>query len=346
MDEIEEETIEDRYARYSRHEKLALLMIALGPQAASTLLKRFEPKDSESICKKMGDFPIVSQELKDLVLDEFSEIIESSVNSNLGGFSFAQESLELAHGGFKANSIMNRIAPASDSLDFMEDIKDMDTGQIYNILRFEQPQTIAFILANLEVDKSSDVLQLMPPNVQEQVIERVAGMETTPLAQVRLVADTLGSRMSSKNESPRILSGGVKVAADLLNWFGKDEGKELLKSIEKRNPKLGGSIRQRMFRFEDIVRLSPGDISKITKEVDQDDLVISMKNASAELKKAIYATMSKRAVEALEEQLSFLGPKRLSEIEAAQDRVIQIVRELEEDEEIILDTGGSDIVVQ
>ena len=294
----------------------------------------------------MGDFPIVNQLLRDLVLDEFSEIIESSVNSNLGGFSFAQKSLELAHGGFKANSIMNRIAPAGDSLDFMDDIKDMDTGQIYNVLRFEQPQTIAFILANLESDKSSEVIKLMPPNVQEQVIERVAAMDTTPLAQVRLVADTLGNRMSSKSESPRVLSGGIKVAADLLNWFGKEEGKELLKSIEKRNPKLGGSIRQRMFRFEDIVRLSPGDISKITKEVDQDDLVISMKNASAELKKAIYATMSKRAVEALEEQLSFLGPKRLSEIESAQDRVIQIVRELEEDEEIILDTGGSDIVVQ
>jgi flagellar motor switch protein FliG len=346
MDEIEEESLEDRYQRYSRHEKLALLMIALGPQAASTLLKRFDPKDSESICKKMGDFPIVNQLLRDLVLDEFSEIIESSVNSNLGGFSFAQKSLELAHGGFKANSIMNRIAPAGDSLDFMDDIKDMDTGQIYNVLRFEQPQTIAFILANLESDKSSEVIKLMPPNVQEQVIERVAAMDTTPLAQVRLVADTLGNRMSSKSESPRVLSGGIKVAADLLNWFGKEEGKELLKSIEKRNPKLGGSIRQRMFRFEDIVRLSPGDISKITKEVDQDDLVISMKNASAELKKAIYATMSKRAVEALEEQLSFLGPKRLSEIESAQDRVIQIVRELEEDEEIILDTGGSDIVVQ
>jgi len=346
MDEIEEESLEDRYQRYSRHEKLALLMIALGPQAASTLLKRFDPKDSESICKKMGDFPIVNQLLRDLVLDEFSEIIESSVNSNLGGFSFAQKSLELAHGGFKANSIMNRIAPAGDSLDFMDDIKDMDTGQIYNVLRFEQPQTIAFILANLESDKSSEVIKLMPPNVQEQVIERVAAMDTTPLAQVRLVADTLGNRMSSKSESPRVLSGGIKVAADLLNWFGKEEGKELLKSIEKRNPTLGGSIRQRMFRFEDIVRLSPGDISKITKEVDQDDLVISMKNASAELKKAIYATMSKRAVEALEEQLSFLGPKRLSEIESAQDRVIQIVRELEEDEEIILDTGGSDIVVQ
>ena len=125
-----------------------------------------------------------------------------------------------------------------------------------------------------------------------------------------------------------------------------DQKEGMLAFIEKRNPKLGGSIRQRMFRFEDLIRLSAGDISKITKEVDQDDLIIALKNASAELKKAIYSTMSKRAVEALEEQLSFLGPKRLSEIEAAQDRVIQIVRELEEDEEIILDTGGSDVVVQ
>jgi len=347
MEEVEEEeNINDRYRKMSRHEKLALLMIALGPDASSTLLKRFDAKDADSICKKIGDFPIVSQDLRDCVLDEFSEIIESSVNSNLGGYSFAHKTLELAHGDFKANNIMNRIAPSRDSLDFMDDIKDMDSGQIYNVLRFEQPQTIAFMLSNLDVDKGSEVLQMMPPNIQEQVIERVGAMETTPLAQVRVVANTLGSRIGQKGQSPQVLSGGVKVAADLLNWFDREQSKELLKSIEKRNPKLGGSIRQRMFRFEDIIRLSPGDISKITKEVDQDDLVIAMKNASPELKKAIYATMSKRAVEALEEQLGFLGPKRLSEIEAAQDRVIQIVRELEEDEEIILDTGGSDIVVQ
>jgi flagellar motor switch protein FliG len=242
--------------------------------------------------------------------------------------------------------MMNRIAPVRDSLDFMDDIKEMDSGQIYNVLRFEQPQTIAFVLANVDADKGSEVLQMMPPNVQEQVVERVGSMETTPIDQIEVVANTLGARMGKKGQSPRVKTGGVKSAADLLNWFDKEEGKELLKSIEKRNPKLGGSIRQRMFRFEDLVRLSPGDVSKITKEVDQDDLVVALKNASPELKKIIYSTMSKRAVEALEEQLSFLGPKRLSEVESAQDRVIQIVRELEEDEEIILDTGGSDVVVQ
>ena len=153
------------------------------------------------------------------------------------------------------------------------------------------------------------VLQMMPPNIQEQVIERVGAMETTPMDQIEVVANTLGNRMGKKGQSPRVKTGGVKSAAELLNWFDKEEGKELLKSIEKRNPKLGGSIRQRMFRFEDLVRLSAGDISKITKEVDMDDLVIAMKNASAELKKTIYSTMSKRAVEALEEQLGFLGPK-------------------------------------
>ena len=344
--EEEEESVEERYRKMSKHEKLALLMIALGEDAASTLLKRFDSKDAEGICKRIGDFSIVDQELKDCVLDEFSEIIESSVNSNLGGLNFAQKTLELAHGDYKANNMMNRIAPVRDSLDFMDDIKEMDPGQIYNVLRFEQPQTIAFVLANVDADKGSEVLQMMPPNIQEQVIERVGAMETTPMDQIEVVANTFGSRMGKKGQSPRVKTGGVKSAAELLNWFEKDEGKELLKSIEKRNPKLGGSIRQRMFRFEDLVRLSAGDISKITKEVDQDDLVIAMKNASAELKKVIYSTMSKRAVEALEEQLGFLGPKRLSEIESAQDRVIQIVRELEEDEEIILDTGGSDVVVQ
>ena len=109
MDEVEEEeSVTDRYARLSRHEKLALLMIALGPDASSTLLKRFDQKDADSICKKIADFPLVNQELKDCVLDEFSEIIESSVNSNLGGLSFARKTLELAHGDFKANNILNR----------------------------------------------------------------------------------------------------------------------------------------------------------------------------------------------------------------------------------------------
>jgi len=199
MEEVqEEESVLDRYSSMSKIEKMALLMIALGPDAASTLLKRFDAKDAENICKKIGDFPIVDQELQDCVLDEFSELIESSVNSNLGGMGFAQQTLELAHGAFKANNMMNRISPVRDNLDFMDDIKEMDSGQIHNVLRFEQAQTIAFVLANIDSDKGSEVLQMMAPNVQEQVVERIAAMETTPMNQIELVASTLESRMGKK----------------------------------------------------------------------------------------------------------------------------------------------------
>ena len=213
MDEVEEEeSVGERYARLSRHEKLALLMIALGPDASSTLLKRFDQKDADSICKKIAELPLVNQELKDCVLDEFSEIIESSVNSNLGGISFARKALELAHGDFKANNILNRISPVRDTLEFMEDIKEMDSGQIYNVMRFEQPQTIAFILSNLDADKGSEVLLMMPPNVQEQVIERIGAMETTPLAQVELVATPLVLETGKKGN----LHGSYPVEKKLL----------------------------------------------------------------------------------------------------------------------------------
>ena len=136
--EEEEESVEERYRKMSKHEKLALLMIALGEDAASTLLKRFDSKDAEGICKRIGDFSIVDQELKDCVLDEFSEIIESSVNSNLGGLNFAQKTLKLAHGDYKANNMMNRIAPVRDSLDFMDDIKEMDGDYETNMRTIRQ----------------------------------------------------------------------------------------------------------------------------------------------------------------------------------------------------------------
>ena len=249
----------------------------------------------------------MEQELKDCVLDEFSEIIESVLIQNLGGMNFAQK-LSRWLMARSRQIIMNRIAPVRDSLDFMDDIKEMDSGQIYNVLRFEQPQTIAFVLANVDPDKASEVLQLMPPNVQEQVIERVGSMETTPMDQIEVVATTLGSRVGSKGQSPQVKTGGVKSAADLLNWFDKEEGKELLKSIEKRNPKLGGSIRQRMFRFEDLVRLSPGDVAKITKEVDQDDLVIALKNASPELKKSHFLDDVKERLKHLKNNSDFWDP--------------------------------------
>lgn len=343
--EVEESPL-DRYKRMSRVKRLGMLMVVLGPETAAALLKRFDSKQAQNICKQISESSIIDTEMQDMVLEEFSEIIEESVNSQLGGMDFTQKALTLAHGDFKANSMMNKIAPVRDDLDLMDEIDDMEPGQIYNVLRLEQMQTVAFVLANVDSEKGGDVLKMFPVQMQEQIIERVGAMETTQSDQALLVADTLTGRMAQKEKPTRIKMGGVKSAADMLNWIDKEESKELIKNLEKRNPKLGSSIRKRMFRFEDMVRLNPTDVAKIAKEVDQDDFILALKDASHELKKVIFSTMSRRQVENWEEQLEFLGPKRLSEIEAAQDRVIQIVRELEDDEEIVLDTGGGDVVVQ
>ena len=341
-----EESPQDRYRRMSRVKRLGMLMVVLGPEAAAVLLKRFDSKQAQTICKEISESSIIDTEMQEMVLEEFSEIIEESVNSQLGGMEFTQKALTLAHGDYRANSMMNKIVPVRDDLDLMDEIDDMEPGQIYNVLRFEQLQTVAFVLSNVDSEKGGDVLKMFPAQMQEQIIERVGAMETTQSDQALLVADTLTGRMARKEKPTRIKMGGVKSAADMLNWVDKEESKELIKNLEKRNPKLGSSIRKRMFRFEDLVRLSPTDVAKITKEVDQDDFILALKNASHELKKVIFSTMSRRQVENWEEQLEFLGPKRLSEIEAAQDRVILIVRELEDDEEIVLDTGGGDVVVQ
>jgi flagellar motor switch protein FliG len=341
-----EESPRDIYRRMSRVKRLGMLMVVLGPETAAVLLKRFDTKQAQAICKEISESSIIDTEMQEMVLEEFSEIIEESVNSQLGGMDFTQKALTLAHGDYRANSMMNKIAPVRDDLDLMDEIDDMEPGQIYNVLRMEQMQTVAFVLSNVDSEKGGDVLKMFPSQMQEQIIERVGAMETTQSDQASLVADTLTGRMAKKEKPTLIKMGGVKTAADMLNWIDKEEGKELIKNLEKRNPKLGSSIRKRMFRFEDLVRLSPTDVAKITKEVDQDDFILALKNASHELKKVIFATMSRRAVENWEEQLEFLGPKRMSEIEAAQDRVIQIVRELEDDEEIVLDTGGGDVVVQ
>ena len=157
-----EDSPSERYRRMSRVKRLSMLMVVLGPETAATLLKRFDSKQAQAICKEISESSIIDTEMQELVLEEFSDIIEESVNSQLGGMDFAQKALILAHGDFRANSMMNKIAPVRDDLDLMDDIDDMEPGQIYNVLRFEQMQTVAFVLSNVDAEKGSDVLKMLP----------------------------------------------------------------------------------------------------------------------------------------------------------------------------------------
>ncbi|MEM7673736.1 MAG: flagellar motor switch protein FliG [Verrucomicrobiota bacterium] len=328
------------YDQCNKIQKIALFMVVIGPEAAAALINHFEDHEVEAICREITKYQMIDTEIKDQVLAEFSEVIVGSMGSVLGGPQFAHRTLELAKGDFKANSLLSRLSPIGNSLEVIKEIGDMEPRQIYNLIRDEQSQTIAFIISYLNINKAAEVIEMLAPNVREEVVERLGGMETTSLEHVGKVVQTIKRHLDIKQKQSRHQSGGVRSVADLLNLLDKEMSKTLLASLEERNPALGTQIKRKMFSFDDLASLEISDLQRITREIDMQDLVVAMKSANSTLQSSIYSSVSKRAAETLKEELEMLGPVRLKEVEAAQDRIIQIVRRLEEEGEIQLGGGG------
>jgi flagellar motor switch protein FliG len=334
------------YERLNRLQKLALFLVTAGPEASSHLLKHFDDGQIEAICREITQFEIVTAELREKVMAEFSDLIEEGLRATLGGDRFARKAVELAKGDYKANVLLGRVAPTGNSQDVIKEVAEMEARQVYNLIKDEQPQTIAFVLSYLKQEKSAEVVTMLAPAVRDEVIERIGGMETTSVDHVGRVVQTLRKHLqNNERQSNRHRSGGVRNVADLLNLLDKDTSKSVLTKLEERNPNLGNLIRRKMFSFEDLVRLDTSDLQRITREVDMSDLVTAMKSADSTLQESIFNSVSKRAAETLREELELLGPVRLKDIEAAQDRIIQTVRRLEEEGEIVIDTGSSESVL-
>lgn len=328
------------YENLNKVQKLALFMVVIGPEVSSDLLKGFEDPEIESICREISNFSIVDEETQRKVVEEFSDIISSSLGSILGGARFAQRALELAKGDYKAANLLSRIAPVGNSMEEIQEISDMEPRQINNLIRGEQPQTIAFITSHLTHEKAASLISMLAPEVGEEVVERIGAMEFTALEHVGRVVGCLKKHFDTKHKPTMHSSGGVRSVADLLNLMDKETSKTLLVKLEERNPQLGMMIRRKMFSFEDLIRLDTSDLQRVTRELEMSDLVVAMKSANSALQDAILKSVSKRAAESIKEEMDMLGPVRLKEVEAAQDRIIQIVRRLEEEGEISLDNGG------
>lgn len=341
--EIEIEKVD--YGSLNKVQKLALFMVVIGPEVSSELIKHFDDIDVEQLCREITNFSIIDRATQLRVLEEFSDIISESLGAILGGSHFAYKTLELAKGDYKAANILGRIAPVGDSMEVIQEVSDMEPRQIHNLIRGEQAQTIAFIVSHLSHDKAASLIAMLPPDVREEVIERIGAMESTSLEHVSRVVSSLKKHFDTKQKPTMHRSGGVRAVADLLNLMEKDTSKTLLTKLEERNPNLGMQIRRKMFSFEDLVRLDPGDLQRVTRELEMSDLVIAMKSSNSQLQEAIFNSVSKRAAESLKDEIQMLGPVRLKEVEAAQDRIIQIVRRLEEEGEITLDSSGSDRLV-
>lgn len=332
------------YAKLNRQQKLAVFLIVIGPEAAADVLKQFDDQQIELLCREMSTFPIIPQAVQKQAIEEFSGVVSQSYTSSLGGLSYAQRTLEIAKGDYKASSIIDRVGPVGTSVDVIKDISEMEGRQIFNLIKHEQPQTIAFVLSYLDSTKSSEVFTLLGPELREEVVERLGTIESTSLELVGKIARSLGKHFDTKMRPSFHRSGGVRSVADLLNELDKEMSKSLLARLEERNPSLGNAIRKKLFSFEDLGRLQPADLQRVLREVDSANLAISMKSASESLREKIYGSISKRAAEGLREELDLLGPVRLKDVEAAQDTIIQVVRRLEEEGQISLDAESQSLV--
>lgn len=336
--------VDFEYSKLSRQQKLAVFLICVGPEAAAEVLKQFDDGEIERLCREMSEYSMIPEAVQKQALEEFSGIVSSSVNSALGGLPYAQRTLEIAKGDHKASSIMGRVGNTSSFVEVVKDISGMEGNQICNLIKNEQPQTIAFLLSYLEPAKAAEVFALFGPELREEVIERLGTIESTSTDIVGKIVRSLGRHLDAKSRPSFHHSGGIVAVAGLLNQLEKDMSKTLLARLEERNATLGAAIRRKLFSFEDLIRLEASDLQRVLREVDSGNLAIAMKSASEPLRAKIYGSLSKRAAEGLREEIDLLGAVRLKEVEAAQDVIIQSVRRLEEEGQITLDAGAEALV--
>ncbi len=331
-------------ASLNKIQKLAALLIMLGHDSAAVVLKSFEREEVELITTEMTKFTLISQQLQRDLLEEFSDVAVEAGTSISGGIEYTRTSLEKAVGVSRATDIINRVVPARTSQVAVQGVVDLEPRQVYNLVRHEQPQTIALLLSFLPSDKSALVLALIPAEQREKVLERLASLSPTPSEVAEKVIAVLNTKLGVRPTRSMNQTGGVKTAADILNCMDKTAGKSLLLSLEEHNPDLCNAIRQKMFTFEDLASMEPSILQRILRDVDMRDLALSLKTASDKLKSTLLTCISKRAAESVQEEIAFMGPVRLRDIESAQLRVIDVVRKLESDGDIELGSSRQERV--
>ncbi len=332
------------YTKLNRQQKLAVFLVVIGPEAAADVLRQFDDTEIEHLCREMSTLSIIPTAAAKLAMEEFSTVVAAGATSALGGLSYAQRTLEIAKGDYKASAIIGRVGPVGTSVEVIRDISEMEGRQIFNLVKQEQPQTIAFLISYLDSDKSSEIFSLLSPELREEVLERLGTIESTSLELVSKIVRNLSRHFDVKGRPAFHTSGGIRAVADLLNKLDKETSKNLLARLEERNATLSSAIRKKLFSFEDLNRMQPADLQRVLREVDSANLAVSMKSASETLREKIYGTISKRAAESLKDELQMLGPVRLKDVETAQEAIIQVVRRLEEEGQIALEGEGDSVV--
>lgn len=325
-------------------QKTANFLVFLGPEKSAQLFKLMTEDEIEQITLEIANLRRVSTDKMDDIFREFFELCLTNQFISQGGIEYAKEVLEKAYGSEKTLEIIGRISASLQVRPF-DFIRKTEPGQLLNFIQGEHPQTIALILAYLEPDKSSAILSALPPERQSDVAKRIAIMDTTSPDVIKEVERVLERKLSSIAPTEMSVAGGVKSVVEIINRVDRATEKTIMESLEVQDPELAEEIRKLMFVFEDIVMIDDRSVQRVLREVESQDLGLALKGASNEVTQKIFNNMSTRASEMLREEIQFMGPVRLRDVEDAQQRIVNIIRRLEDAGEIVVARGGGDEVI-
>ena len=325
-------------------QKAAILLIALGPDKSSSVFKHLKEDEIEQITLEIANTRSVSPAVKDKVMDEFYEVCLAQQYIAEGGINYAKELLEKALGSDKAQGVIAKLTASLQVRPF-EFVRKTDPSQLLNFIQDEHPQTIAMILSYLAPGQASLVLSALPPEKQADVAKRIATMDRTSPDVIKEVESVLERKLASLVNQDYTIVGGIDAIVSILNSVDRGTEKHIMESLEIEEPELADEIRKKMFVFEDILLLDDRAIQRVLRDVENADLELALKNTSEEVQNVVFKNLSKRLAAMIKEDMDFMGPVRMKDVEEAQQKVVNIIRKLEDAGEIVISRGGGDDIV-
>lgn len=325
-------------------EKAAVLLIALGPEKSANVFRHLKDEEIEQLTLEIANTKSVAPELKDAVLDEFYEICLAQQYIAEGGISYAKDLLEKALGEDKARDVIGKLTASLQVRPF-EFVRKTDASQLLNFIQDEHPQTIALILSYLSSNQAAAIISSLAPDKQSDVAKRIAQMDRTSPDVIKEVEKVLERKLSSLVNQDYTIVGGVDAIVEILNTVDRGTEKHIMENLEMEEPELADEIRKKMFVFEDILALDDKSIQRVLREVDNNELAIALKGSNEEVQQVIFNNLSKRLATMIKEDMDFMGPVRLKDVEEAQQKIVNIIRKLEDSGEIIISRGGGDEII-
>ncbi len=338
---MSEEEVTEALRKLSGAEKAAIFLIAIGSTSASAILRCMDDDEVEIISVQIASMRNMRSEIVEAVILEFRDLGWAANFMAQGGVAYARAALAEALGPRRAEEIMMRVEAAMEVSAFHL-LQTVETSQLISFLQNEHPQTAALILAHLNPRKSAEVIANLDQEIQNEIIFRLCTMGKTSPALLNDIEEVIRQQVGTLFGGELSAAGGIESVAMILNLTSKSAEKAILESLAQRDAEIAISVKNLMFVFDDLVAVSERDLQRILVEVEQRDLALGLKGSSEELKAKLLGNISQRAAEAILEEIDLMGPVRVSDVEEAQRRILEIAQTLEEQEEITLARGGED----